>query len=98
MTGSAHVFLVMLAVPLRTNPVAPAQRSTGAARKASRRRDSDNQPIRSFRTLLAHLAILTRNDLRYGPDGPTIPTLAVPTETERRAFELLGATIPVNLK
>ena len=84
--------------PARTDPVAPATRSTAATRKASRRKDDADQPIRSFRTLLNHLGTLTRNDIRYGPDGPVVPTLAVPSETQRRAFELLDTTIPPTLK
>ena len=32
-----------------------------------------------------------------GPDGPVVPTLAEPTNIQRRAFELLGATIPLTL-
>ncbi|MBA3309668.1 MAG: IS1634 family transposase, partial [Nocardioidaceae bacterium] len=84
--------------PARTDPVAPATRSTAATRKASRRKDDADQPVRSFRTLLNHLGTLTRNDIRYGPDGPLVPTLAVPSETQRRAFELLDTTIPLSLK
>ena len=82
----------------RTDPVAPATRSAAAARKASRRKDQDDQPVRSFRRLLDHLATLTRNDIQYGPDGPTIPTLAIATPTQRRVFELLNTTIPLPLK
>ena len=84
--------------PTRENPVAPAQRSVAAARKASRHTDDQDQPVRSFRTLLGHLATLTRNDLRYGPDnGPIVPTLAEPTPTQRRVFELLDTAIPLTL-
>jgi hypothetical protein len=85
--------------PERDNPVAPAQRSDAAALKASRRHDEHDQPYRSFRGLLAHLATLTRNDLRYGAgdDAPVVPTLAVPTPTQRRVFELLGTPVPVTL-
>ena len=54
--------------------------------------------MRSFRILLDHLAILTRNNIQYGTNGPIVPTLAVPTETQRRVFELLDTTIPLNLK
>ena len=84
--------------PTRTDPVAPAARSTTATRKASRRKDDTNQPVRSFRTLLDHLATLTRNDIQYGANGPIVATLAVPTPTQRRVFELLDTTIPLNLK
>jgi Transposase DDE domain len=81
----------------RPNPVEPARRSAAADRKASRHRDQHDQPVRSFRGLLDHLATLTRNDLRYGTDGPTVPTLAEPSPTQRRAFDLIGAPIPHTL-
>ena len=84
--------------PTRTDPVAPAQRSAAAARKASRQTSHDDQPVRSFRGLLEHLATLTRNDIQYGPNGPIVPTLAAPTPTQRRAFELLDSPIPLTLK
>jgi len=84
--------------PTRTDPVAPATRSSAATRKASRRQDHTGQPVRSFRTLLDHLGTLTRNNIQYGPAGPVVPTLAVPTQTQRRVFELLDTTIPLTLK
>jgi Transposase DDE domain len=83
--------------PARDNPVAPAQRSPAAARKASRHKDHHDQPVHDFRGLLDHLATLTRNDLQYGPDGPVVPTLAQPTTTQRRAFDLINATVPLTL-
>jgi hypothetical protein len=84
--------------PTRDNPVAPAQRSHHAA-KASRHHDPDGQALHSFRGLLTHLATLTRNDLRYGDqDGPIVPTLALATPTQRRAFELINSPIPLTLK
>jgi hypothetical protein len=81
--------------PQRTNPVAPARRSPAADAKAARKTGPGNQPLRSFRDLLAHLATLTRNDLRYGQ--VTIPALAEPTPTQRRAFDLISAPIPLTL-
>ncbi len=42
-----------------------------------------NLPAQSFRSLLQHLATLTRNDLRYGDNGPVVPALAEPTPTQR---------------
>ena len=85
--------------PERDNPVAPATRSPAATRKASRHRDDHDQPVRSFRALLEHLATLTRNDIRYGTDqnAPIVPTLATPTPTQRRAFELIDRPIPLTL-
>jgi hypothetical protein len=86
--------------PTRDNPVAPAKRSAAATRKASRRHNDHDQPLRNFRGLLDHLGTLTRNDIRYGtqPTAPIVPTLALPTPTQRRAFELLNTAIPLNLK
>jgi hypothetical protein len=84
--------------PSRDNPVAPAKRSAAAEAKASRHHNQADQPVRSFRALLDHLATLTRNDLRYGNNGPTIPTLAEPTPIQRRTFELLDTNIPLTLK
>ncbi|MGH3989445.1 MAG: IS1634 family transposase [Pseudonocardiaceae bacterium] len=83
----------------RENPVAPARRSTAATRKASRRRDENDQPVRSFRALLEHLGTLTRNDIRYGDTDtdPVVPTLALPTTTQRAAFDLLDRPIPLTL-
>jgi hypothetical protein len=81
--------------PQRASPVAPARRSPAADAKAARKTGPGKQPIRSFRDLLDHLATLTRNDLRYGQ--ATIPALAEPTPTQRRAFDLIGAPIPLNL-
>jgi hypothetical protein len=81
--------------PARANPVAPACRSPSADAKASRKTGPGQQPIRGFRDVIDHLATLTRNDLRYGQ--AVIPALAEPTPTQRRAFDLLGAPIPLTL-
>jgi hypothetical protein len=81
--------------PQHANPVAPARRSASADTKAARKTGPGKQPIRGFRSLLDHLATLTRNDLRYGQ--VTIPALAEPTPTQRRAFDLIGAPIPLTL-
>jgi hypothetical protein len=83
--------------PDRSDPVAPAQRSVAAERKASRRKTTDHEPAHNFATLLNHLATLTRNRIVYA-DGVAIDQISVPTHTQRRAFELLGAPIPLVLK
>jgi Transposase DDE domain len=82
------------------DPVAPARRSQGADHKAATKTTTDDLPAHSFTGLLGHLATLTRVDLRYGDNegAPTVPTLADPTPTQRRAFELLDAVIPLTLK
>jgi hypothetical protein len=81
--------------PTRDDPVAPAQRSTAAARKASRHHDDHDQPVRSFRSLLTHLATLTRNRIHI--NGTEFDQLTEPTPTQRRTFELLGTPIPITL-
>jgi len=84
--------------PNRDDPVARARRSNTATTKATRKTTADGQlPTRSYQGLLAHLSTLTRNDLRYGHNGPIVPTLSAPTDTQRRAFDLLNTTIPLTL-
>ena len=56
------------------------------------------QPYRSFRGLLEHLATLTRNQVRYTGTQVTIEMLTEPTSTQRHAFQLIGAPIPLTLK
>jgi hypothetical protein len=81
------------------DPVAPAQRSQAADHKAATKTTTDGQPAHSFTGLLDHLATLTRNHLRVaGHDESGFDLLAIPTPTQRRAFELLSAPIPLTLK
>jgi hypothetical protein len=85
--------------PPRTDPVAPAQRSADATAKASHHRLPDGSPAHSFRTLLDHLGTLTRDEIEFvDPTGARIHKLTSPTPTQRRAFELLDAPIPLTLK
>jgi len=87
----------------RASPVAKAEPSPAARRKAARKRADpaapalaeavdDPVPVHSFRTLLADLATLTRNTVRLGRDHLTT-ILATPTQTQRRALDLLGITL-----
>jgi hypothetical protein len=81
--------------PARTNPVAPAQRSPAAQAKASHHQAADGAPLRSFRALLHHLSTLTRNRIRYHDTTIEIDTLTQATPDQRRAFDLIEATIPL---
>jgi hypothetical protein len=81
--------------PARGNPVAPARRSPSAAAKAACKTGPGGQPIRGFRDLIDHLATLTRDTIRVG--GRPVDKLAAPTPTQRRAFDLIGAPIPLTL-
>src|SRR6202044_2570331 len=84
--------------PGQDNPVTPARRSAAAQAKASYQYDAAGQPYHSFRGLIGHLATLTRNQVRYTGTQVTIEMLAEPTSTQRQAFELIGAPIPLTLK
>ena len=84
--------------PVPGNPVAPARRSAAAQAKASYQHDQAGQPYYSFRGLLEHLATLTRNQVQYTGTQVTIPMLTEPASTQRQAFHLLGAAIPLTLK
>ena len=84
--------------PAPDNPVTPASRSAAAQDKASGQHDPAGRPYRSFRGLLEHLATLTRNQVRYTGTDVTLAMLAEPTSTQRQAFELIGAPIPLTLK
>jgi hypothetical protein len=84
--------------PIQDNPVAPARRSARAQAKASHQHGPEGHPYRSFRSLLGHLATLTRNQVRFAGTAVTVPMLAEPTPTQRQAFDLIGAAIPLTLK
>ncbi len=81
--------------PARANPVAPATRSTTADRKAARHTTTEDLPVRSFRGLLEHLGTLTRSTITIG--DRTFDKISTPTETQQRAFNLLGTPIPLSL-
>jgi hypothetical protein len=74
---------------LRSSPVAKAQPSPAAKRKAKTKRTDDGLPVHSFRTMLADLATLTRNTVRLA-SAHTMALLATPTQIQQRAFDLLG--------
>src|SRR5665647_1387065 len=78
------------------DPVAPAQRSHAADAKAATKTTTEHLPAQSFPSLLA---TLTRNHLRVaGNNAAGFDLIAIPTPTQRQAFELLGAPIPLTLK
>ena len=85
------------APPTRDNPVAPAQRSAAAQAKASTKHDAAGNPVRGFRDLLTHLGTLTRDRIRYHDTNIEIDKLTDATPTQRRAFELIDAPIPLTI-
>jgi hypothetical protein len=79
---------------LRTNVVAPAQRSPAAVQKQTTKMTPDGLAVHSFQTLLADLATIARNTITTAitPNHPlTIATR--PTTTQHKAFQLLGVSL-----
>ena len=85
------------APPTRDNPVAPAQRSAAAHAKASTKHDAAGNRVGGFRDLLTHLGTLTRDRICYHDTNIEIDKLTDPTPTQRRAFELIDAPIPLTI-
>ena len=75
----------------RASPVAPAEVSESARDKAASKCTPDGLPVHGFRTLMEDLATLTLNEVSL-PGNPelALPLLAVPTQLQERALELLG--------
>jgi hypothetical protein len=84
--------------PRQDNPVAPAERSADARAKAANKQSRSGTEVRSFRSLLDHLATLTRNTMRTTSGmSREFEMLATPTPTQRRVFELLDTPVPLTL-
>ncbi|MEA2000810.1 MAG: IS1634 family transposase, partial [Actinomycetota bacterium] len=81
------------------DPVAKAQRSPQADKKASTRLTTTRNPAHSLETLLNHLATLTRNHVcvPHQTDIPAFDMLTKPTDLQQQAFNLIGTAIPTNL-
>jgi transposase len=74
----------------RRSVVQPAQRSPQAQAKAQTHRTIDDLPVHSFRTLLHHLATITKNRVRPKLPGlDEFDRLTTPTEYQQKVFDLL---------
>ncbi|MHB1956696.1 MAG: IS1634 family transposase [Sulfobacillus sp.] len=76
------------------DPVAPAQRSLAARKKAAQHHLDDGTPVHSFATLLADLATVVRNTCRtpHADEGaPSFAITTTPNPTQRRALELIDS-------
>jgi hypothetical protein len=82
-------------IPQASDPVAPAQRSQQARAKDGAKHNRDGLPVYRYRDLLAHLATLDRQTITFA--GRQIQKLTTPTPVQRRAFELIGATVPLTI-
>jgi hypothetical protein len=80
-------------IPQASDPVAPAQRSRQAKAKDAAKRNGDGLPVYRYRDLLAHLSTLDRQTITFA--GQKIEKLTTPTPAQHRAFELLGAAVPL---
>jgi hypothetical protein len=80
------------AAAARPSPVAVAEVSPAARAKARTRKTDDGVPLHGLRTLLADLATLTRNTVRFGNNLP-MTVLSRPTPPQQRAFDYLGVAI-----
>jgi transposase len=74
----------------RPNPVAPAQRSDHALRKASRKRTEHGEPVHSLTSLLDDLGTICANHVQPTTGAPRFTMITTPTPLQRRAFQLLG--------
>ena len=77
----------------RATPVAPAVVSPAAQRKAATKLTETGEPATTYRSLLRHLACLTRNTVRLGRYHTTT-LLSAPTRLQKRAYNLLTITLP----
>lgn len=77
------------AASARSSPVAKAARSSAAKAKARTKRTAEGAPVHSFRTLMADLATLTRNTLRFEGLEPVLVS-ARPTPVQQAALDALG--------
>ena len=77
----------------RRDPVAPAASSDSATAKRNTGRTADGRPVQSFRTLMKHLAAQAkvRCTVPSVPSKPQIERVALPTDLQARAFELIDA-------
>ena len=76
--------------PLTADPVAKAERSPAAKRKASTQRTTDGDPCHSFTSLLAELALIVRDTNQISGTEATFTKVTRPNRTQARALELAG--------
>jgi len=74
--------------PLHTDPVAKAERSPAAKRKASTQRTANGDVCHSFTSLLAELALIVRDTNRITGTEATFTKITRPNPTQARAYEL----------
>jgi len=72
------------------DPVAPAERSAAATKKAQTNTLADGTPARTFKGLLEHLSTITVNTCLHPATGVTFPMTTSPNPTQQKALDLLN--------
>jgi hypothetical protein len=75
-----------------TDPVAPAQRSPAANKKAASHRTPDGLPAYNLADLIAELGTICRNQLRIGEAPHTFPRLTNTNPIQAKALQLLNTS------
>lgn len=75
--------------PVGPDPVAKAQRSQAATRKARRKRTSREEVPHSFESLIEELSLRARNTIRIEGTEASFERLTEPTPLQARALELV---------
>ena len=82
--------------PVRDSPVAKAERSPQARRKAASKRTSPGEDVHDFRGLLAQLGTPAMNRIEPSEPGkPGFDVPASPTPIQNQALRLLDAKVPM---
>jgi len=76
--------------PLAADPVAKAERSPAARRKASTQKTAEGGTCHSFTSLLAELALIVRDTNQITGTEATFTKVTRPNPTQARALELVG--------
>lgn len=80
----------------RKSIVAPAPRSQAAQQKDSTKRTAADEPVHSFRTMLADLGTLCKNRVRFlSAPAAEFYEHTRATPPQQRAFALLGVEVPL---
>ncbi len=74
----------------RSSIVSPALASDSARAKAATKKTPQGLPVHSFRTLLADLATLTKNQVQHRPTKLSFVSVTRPTPLQQNAFDLLN--------
>jgi transposase len=80
--------------PPSADPVASAERSPEAKRKASTQKTARGETCHSFRSLLAELALIARDTNRIPDTGATFTKTTRPSALQARALELAANPAP----